>query len=248
MADHRVVVFGIPDDPEQLRDLIAELAEVDRVTAGQLVRNLPGVLPQILTRNAAAGLATEIRRLGLTATSIPMADAPDLSHARSTHHVRLSEQGFEVADAEDGAKSWPWSSVSLLSVGIVPSTAPPHSHPAPTLASGSSHRLWNEGIRVPARARPEALVVLNEDEHVYRIASDAMNYEYLAQRLSTSSSINFRQLVGDLVNYATDAWVTPSTHAFLDRSPMSHYEFRSRDDFRRYTEFQTLRSRKFGHR
>ncbi len=87
---------------------------------------------------------------------------------------------------------------------------------------------------------------MSGENTAYRLASDEMNFEYLQDRLNTSSSVNFRLFVKDLVDHSSDAWVTPSTRSFLDRSPMRHYEFASRDELRRYTEFQTLLSSQFG--
>lgn len=243
--DHRVVVFGTPDDPEQLHKLMMQLLDLDRVTAMQVIRALPGVIPQTLSQHTAADAAAEIRQLGLNAAAIPASDVPDLSHALQTHHLRITDETIATADSPEESPAWSWNEVAVISVGVVPSTAPGHYHSPPVLASGSSHHSWSDGLKTSAKHRPEAFVVLADGRVALRFASDEFNYEYLADRLSTSSGANFRQLVKDLVSHAGGAWVTPSTRAFLDRSPVPHYEFHSRDEFRRYTEFQTLLSSQF---
>ena len=87
-------------------------------------------------------------------------------------------------------------------------------------------------------------LVLSDGQSAPNMASDEMNYECLGGRLATTSTANFRLLMQDLVNAATEAWVTPSTLAFLEHIPVPQSEFRSHEDFRRYTEFQTLPGRR----
>ena len=241
-VSHRVVVFGVHDDPESLEQVLTSIPDMDRTSARKLVRSLPGIIPRLLPRNAAAAVADEIRRLGLNAAAIPSCEVPDLSHAEHTHHLRITDDLLEVIDVTDAQQSWPWNAVSVLSVGVVPSNAPAHHRPTSSLSQGSSHRSWNDGVTLPAKNRAEAFVVLSVDHPALTFASDAMNYECLGDRMTGSSSANFRQLIKGLMTRSPNAWVTPSTRAFLDRSPIRHYEFRTRDEFSRYTEFQTLLS------
>jgi len=152
---------------------------------------------------------------------------------------------LEVVDGRDRSHSWSAESIDLISVGIVPSTGPLRHRPAPAAAMGSSHRTWNDGSILAPKKRPEAIVVLHDDS-VLSLASDEMNYEYLAERLSNSSSANFMTLVKDLRQMAVDAWVTPSTRAFVEHAPVRHFEFRTRDEFQHYTQFQTLLEGQFG--
>ena len=92
----------------------------------------------------------------------------------------------------------------------MPSISPVRHRPAPAAAMGSSRRTWNDGSVLAPKKRPEAIVVLHDDS-VLSLASDEMNYEYLTERLSNSSSANFMTLVKDLRQMAVNAWVTPST-------------------------------------
>jgi hypothetical protein len=241
-ATHRVVVFDVQEDPEALERILTSMPGMDRTAARKLLHSLPGIIPRPMSRHAAAVVANSIRRLGLNSAAIPAGEIPDLCHAEHTHHLRITDELLEVIDIDGTQHSWPWQAVSVLSVGVVPSTAPARHRPAATLSQGSSHRSWNDGVTLPARSRAEAFLVLNADQPVFTFASDEMNYECLGSRMTGSSKSNFRQLIKDLMARSATAWVTPSTRAFLDRSPVRHYEFRTRDEFRRYTEFQTLLS------
>jgi len=243
--DHQVVVFAVPDDVESLESVLVKLPHMDAPTVHQIVHTLPGIVPGRLTRSKAAAAATQIRELGVHATAIPGSDIPVVSHAVPVHHVRVSQSALEVIDFRDQSRSWSADDIDVLSVGLIPSSATAHHRPPPAAAMGSSHRVWNEGAHIKAKKRPAALIVLH-DGTVLSLSSDAMNYEYLEDRLGTSSSVNFATMIRDLRQLAAGAWVTPSTRSFLDHAPRQHFEFRTEEDFQRYTQFQTLLKGQFG--
>jgi len=243
-ADFRIVVFSVPDDLKLLEQALMVLPDMDRATARLQTHLLPGILPHSYNQAIAIGVTDEIERVGGKATPVAACDVPDLVHAHPTHHVRVTVDALEAMDTTDKLQSCHWSALSVISVGILPSTSPSRFRPPSALSSGSSHRSWNEGIRITSKHRPEAFVVLSDGQPGLNMASDELNYEYLGDRLSTSSSANFRLLIQDLVSRAAGAWITPSTLAFLEHTAVPRSEFRSHEDFRRYTEFQTLLSRR----
>lgn len=243
-AELRIAVFSVPDDPEPLELAMMALPDMDRATAKFQSRLLPGIIPYSYAQQPAMSVTNAIQELGLNAAAIPVSEIPDLMHVHQTHHVRLTDDGLNATDTSDNFYLHPWNTISVISVGTVPSSAPSRFHAPPALSSGSSHRLWNEGARTSAKPRPEVYVILSNDQPGLLLASDEMNYEYLGDRLSTSSGANFRLMVVDLIGRAKDAWVTPSTLAFLEHSRIPKNEFRSREEFRRYTEFQCLLSQR----
>ena len=99
-------------------------------------------------------------------------------------------------------------------------------------------------MKIAAKRRPEAYIVLSDGQPTLNMASDEMNFEYLGDRLAQNSSANFMLLIRDLVCRATNALITPATVAFLEHTPVPRSEFRSHEEFRRYTEFQTVLSRR----
>ena len=241
-VSHRVVVFGVHDDSSTLEKVLASIPGGDRPSAKHLVRTLPGIIPRMFDRNGAAAIARDIRNLGLHAAALPATEVPDFSHSEKTHHLRAFDDSLEVMNMADEVTLWPWDAVTVISVGVVPTTVSARQRPSPALAQGTAHRRWNTGSTIAPKSRAEAFVVLTVDRPVLTFASDEMNYEFLGSRMTGSSSANFRKLIKDLISHAPGAWVTPSTRAFVDRSPIRHCEFRSHDDFRKYTEFQTLLS------
>jgi hypothetical protein len=58
---------------------------------------------------------------------------------------------------------------------------------------------------------------------VFRIDAELMNYEYLADRLSLSTTANFAQFVRDVHRFAIRLTLTPSAQAYVtERSAAPH--------------------------
>lgn len=243
-AGFRIVVFEVPEDVEPLELAMMQLPEMDRATARFQARMLPGIIAHSYTENTATAFVASIDGPGVRAAVVPASEVPHLAHAHMTHHVRLTDSFLEAIDSGDTVHSYDLSKILVISVGILPSTAPSGFRSSSTLASGSSHRIWNEGIKIPAKRRPEAFIVMSDCRVALNLASDELNYECLGGRLAATSTANFKLLIQDLVNASTEAWVTPSTLAFLEHTPVPQSEFRSHEEFRRYTEFQTLLGRR----
>lgn len=240
----RIAVFSVPDDLESLEKVLMDLPNMDRATARLQTRLLPGIVQGTYAQDVAVSTVKEIEHIAGTASVVPSNSVPDLNHVHATHHVNLTDIALETIDPSDRLQSWAWNTVSVISVGVLPSSAPSRSRSAPTLSSGSSHRSWNSGVKIAAKPRPEAYVVLSDGQATLNMASDEMNFEYLGDRLAKNSSANFMLLIRDLVRRATNASITPATIAFLEHTHLPRSDFRSHEEFRRYTEFQTLLSRR----
>ncbi len=243
-SDFRIAVFSVPDDLESLEKALMDLPNMDRATARLQTRLLPGIVQGKYAQDTAIATVKEIENIAGTASVVPANSVPDLNHVHATHHVNLTDMALEAMDTSDRLQSCAWNTVSVISVGVLPSSAPSRSRSASTLSNGSSHRSWNSGVKIAAKPRPEAYVVLSDGQVTLNMASDEMNFEYLGDRLAKNSSANFMLLIRDLVHRATNALITPATVAFLEHTPVPRSEFRSHEEFRRYTEFQTLLSQR----
>ncbi len=241
-SDCRITVFSVPDDLESLEQALMNLPNMDRATARLQTRLLPGIVHGSYARDAALATVKEIESIAGTASVVPVDSVPNLNHVHSTHHVDITDTALLAIDTSDRLQSCDWNIISVISVGVLPSSAPSRSRSASTLSSGSSHRSWNSGVKIAAKRRPEAYIVLSDGQATLNMASDEMNFEYLGDRLAQNSSANFMLFIRDLVRRATHAMITPSTVAFLEHTPVPRSEFRSHEEFRRYTEFQTVLS------
>ena len=237
-VEYRIAAFSIPGDMDSLEEILTELPEMDRLTALQTARSLPGVIPGCCSRELAEGVVERLAEAGLKAIAVPASEIPDLLHVQRPHRIRVSDEVLETTDARGRTQAWSWQDVAVISVGVVPSTAPSGFRSLPLVASGSTHRSWSSSIKVSPRHRPEVWIVLRNGQPAICIASDEVSYEYLGDRIAPSSAANFRLLVEDLIQHSAMAWPTPSTIAFTEHRPASHFNFRTCDDFRRYIELQ----------
>jgi hypothetical protein len=240
--EYRIAAFSVPGDMESLEQILTELPDMDRLTAAQTARSLPGIIPGCCSRELAEGIVERLAEAGLKAIAVPASQIPDLRHVQRPHRINVTDEAIETTDSRGRTQAWSWQDVAVLSVGVVPSTAPSGFRSMPLVASGSSHRSWNSSIKVNPRHRPEVWIVLRNAQHAICIASDEVSYEYLGDRIELSSAANFRLLVEDLIDHAKTAWLTPSTIAFSEHHPSSHFDFRTCDDFRRYIELQFVLS------
>lgn len=241
-SDFRIAVYSVPEDLDSLEKVLMNLPNMDRATARLQTRLLPGIVQGTYTQEAGLATVKGIEDIAGTASVVRADVIPDLNHVHSTHHVHITDTALQAIDTSDRLQSCDWNAVSVISVGVLPSSAPSRSHSASTLSSGSSHRSWNSAVKIAAKRRPEAYIVLSDGQTTLNMASDEMNFEYLGDRLAPNSNANFLLLIRDLVRRATNALVTPSTVAFLEHTPVPRSEFRSHEEFRRYTEFQTVLS------
>lgn len=241
-VEYRIAAFSVPGDLESLEQILMELPEMDRLTALQTARSLPGIIPGSCSRELAEGVVQRLAEAGLKAIAVPAREIPDLLHVQRPHRVHISDDVLETTDSRGRTQAWPWQEVAVISVGVVPSTAPSGFRAVPLVASGSSHRSWNSSIKLNPRHRPEVWVVLRNGQPAICVASDEVSYEYLGDRIASSSAANFRLLVEDLIQHSQSVWLTPSTLAFVDHHPTAHFSFRTCDDFRRYIELQFVLS------
>ncbi len=238
---HQVVVFGVPDDPHELRDVLSRELGLSHTDAQIQVHNLPGVLPDVLPTHESAKLAQAIRELGVNATAIPADQVPELSKFTTIHHLCCDQGGLEIIDLRDEIKTTvAWRDVVLLSVGIVPHRYQHRAGPVPTVATSLATSHSGEHATPVQRGSLELLVIASHPLRAFRIDHAEFNYEYLGDRMSSSGTVNFRWLIQDLVNRAASANVTPATRSFLEHGLARHYEFSSFDELRRYTIFHLI--------
>ena len=240
----QVLAFSVPDDRQQLVETLQTELNIVHADASVMARTLPGLVGRSLSQSVAVRLAEALRNLGVSATIIDETDIPDLSHPRQTHHLKCTSGGLVLVDTNGVEEEpVPWSRVSVISVGNLPADDPAHYHAAPLASMSTRSRLTGAATESESADMSTAAVVLTDPDMMICFEHREMNYEYLAARKTTSSLSNFAAVVRDLMHFAPDAWVTPATHTFIDRGLTRHYQFRSPEEFTRYTAFQYLLSR-----
>ncbi|QDU35897.1 hypothetical protein Mal4_01790 [Maioricimonas rarisocia] len=243
---YRVAVFAPADDPAELRDVLIRVLGLNAVDAQIHVRAVPGLLPDRMSHEKGAELVQAIGDLGLTAEVIREDDLPVLDEDRQVHHLRLVDEGLQTLGLSGEVEATiSWDQLDMLSIGYVPLDEPEHRYITDTTAvihsapTGMAHRSLDV-----VKSGPEAWIVYGDSEHGFRIDHQEMNYEYMGERMSTSATANFRQLVDDLLARAPGLFLTPATRAYVEHGFRRHYEFDSSEELRQYTMFQLLLRRR----
>lgn len=231
----RVVVFGRPDDFQEVADLLSRSCGLNHIDALQHARAAPGLLPDALPRPVAERLVMSLGELGLSATAVPQSAVPDLEAAQHIHHVRCSDIGLQALDLRgDVAETIRWIELKLLSIGTVPEESVRRFDPEGPLLFNSAPAMSARGHPFPMAEGPEAWLIA-EPCRVLRIDHLQMNYEYLGAQKSHSAAVNFRRFIEDVLRHAPHLHRTPATRAWLENLPAERFRFNTPAELERDT-------------
>jgi hypothetical protein len=237
---YRLVIFDQPEDPPAVRDLLCSVSGIHPTDAMQWVARTPGVWPQPLAEGEVRELLDGLFNLGVAAEAWRIDVIPNLSPPRTIHIGACLPDGFRAGGLHGEPTHWvPWDKVELISAGRIMledefrDVSPPAWVAA--VATGLNALLRRpqaiarrqRAMRIPHDPVGEVIIVRREPRLAFRIVANKMNYAYLGDRLQTSATENFRTLVGDLCQHSSEAYITQSTQAFLDRGKPENYEFAS---------------------
>ena len=214
-AGFRLGVCSLPHDLDAAATLLAHVVGLNPIDAKTRLRHVPGVWPDKLTRQAAETAARGLEALEMTVVAVPEGDVPDLHPGQLVHHVRCTDAGFVVVPI-NGEPEPPidWSRLAQLSVANV----------AGLKQEGSGNVPDGVFRRAPgiASSRPatddhglEMWLLCESPFQAFRVNAEAMNYEYLGERRTTSSAENFANLVLDIRKNAPQLTLTESAEAYL---------------------------------
>ena len=179
---HRVVVFGVPDDPHDLRDLLINHLGMNPIDAQIQVHSLPGVLSTQLHTDDAAKLAAAIRELGANAMAIPDAEVPNLDHLQIVHHVRCLAEGLELVNERNNRDALiGWDDIVLISIGVVPQRTRQHTDPSHMSFVKASPYNRDDDTDFSLLSGPEALVVASNSRWGYAVSRTLENVQKSSQ-------------------------------------------------------------------
>jgi hypothetical protein len=240
-GDYRVAVFATPWDRDELGKLLERQLQLHPTDANIHAHSVPGLLPDRLPREAAETLASAIGSLGLTCHVFHQKEIPDLDDAVAVHHARCTDAGFEVFDYKgESERVVPWADFELLSIGDVPGEASHHFQFPVIRALHAAPTPTMPPITTPDSTGPEAWLSASGSAGLFRIEHEQMNYESLGDRKTMSAACNFRTFISEVAARIPQAYLPPSTRAYLEHGFVRHFLFHSREEFRRYTQFHIL--------
>lgn len=251
--DYRLVIFAEPDDSRAVRDLLCGVTGIHPTDAMQWVARIPGIWPRPLAEGETRELLDGLFELGVPAEAWRVDLLPNLSPPRTIHEAACLPGGLRITGLRGEPTHWlPWDTVELVSAGLIAAedeyraVAPPgwvhavstglnallRRRPLPTRKS--------RALRIPRDAAGEVLIVRRDPRIAFRIVEDKMNYAYLGDRLRPSARENFPLLLTDLSARATQAYVTPPTHALLGGGNPDDAEFPSSQALLDYSTHRLL--------
>lgn len=242
----RIAVFGHVTDPDEVSALLSQTLSLNRVDAKIRTRHIPGLLPDRMEPWRAFSLVEVLFEHGLTAAVFSESEIPSLEHPVVVHHAVCQEIGFEVRGLTGADVALiRWDDLELISVGEIPQEPPHHSKTGPLVVVSAASHGEDEHVDATVAHGPELWLIARRPERVFRVDYRTMNYEYLGPRMASSATANFRQLVDDIVNRAPQAWLTPSTHSWLQHDSQFKFAFPSSQALRDTTLTHLLMHRDF---
>ena len=198
----RVLILSVPEDPADLTPVLMDHLGVNKVDARILQNNLPGLIPQPLTKEHVGALCDDLHRVGGYGVSLPADEIPDLSQPAHLHRAACTSEGLEVYNLQGEVESViPPQDLELLSIGALPTQKAHHEVENQTLLHTSSGPRTTQ-IDLPSMMGAEAFLIAENPFRVYLINHNEMNYEYLGDRKATSATANFRLFIDDLIAMA----------------------------------------------
>ena len=238
---YRLVVFDTIDEPQDVRDLFCRVAGVHPTDAAQWVARVPGVWPHPLPEDQTRALLDGLYELGVAAEAWRSDTFPELNPVRSIHSAACLPEGFRVQGLRGEPTHWvPWDRIELVSAGRIDAddefrAVSPPSWPS-AVATGLRALALRRPVpssrharaqRIPRDPLGEVVIIRRDPRIAFRVVENQMNYAYLGDRLKPSAAENFPLFVADLCARADDAYITPSTRAFLKGEEPSEYTFSS---------------------
>lgn len=166
--------------------------------------------------------------LGVRAAAVPTDRLPPSPQIFTVHNADVEADGLAVqTDLAGKMRKMPWDQILALSVARrSQSTGMTGMNSPPPAAGGVGMGLGGMGMPT-VRRRPtqmkqqldtgDVLAVMPAGAPVeIHFRADAFNYDYLAERLTTSSDKNFRLLASDLLAGASGARLSPAIRALVD--------------------------------
>ena len=238
---YRVAIFSRSSDPDAIAGALVGSLGLNRIDAKIHAAQVPGVLPDRLTREQAESLVAAIKATGVTAIAVAQSDIPQLNHPETIHHAACLDDGLEIIGLSGSRSGFvAWDDLEFLSVGHVPLESAHHYASESNVVVRSSPHTFEEQSEGIAVSGPVCWIIARNPQRVFFINHSRMNYDYLGDRKSSSATANFHEFLTDLARLATTAYLTPATHAILDRGSASDYLFKDSEQFKQATVLQFL--------
>jgi hypothetical protein len=229
---YRLVVFDsldIETEAPAVRDLFCKVTGMHPTDAMLWVAKVPGLWPKPLPEDQTRQLLDGLYDLGVAAEAWLVEKLPEIGTPRNVHEAACLSEGLRIMGLRGEPTHWvPWPKVELICAGRIEAedeyrAVSPPKWPSAVITGIRALALRKpdprfrraRAVRVPRDPVGEVIIIRKDPRLAFRVAENQMNYAYLGEKLSPSAAVNFPHFVADLVARADDAFITPSTRAFL---------------------------------
>lgn len=238
---YRLAVFSRCDDRSEMAETLADALGLNRIDARVHASRLPGVLSVKLSCERANAAAAAVRKLGIAAAAVAQSDVLNLDHPIVIHHTACLDEGLEVLGLRGGRSAFvPWSDLEFISVGHVPlETAHHYISESMVVVHSAPHSVVEEAEGL-VLSGPVCWLIARNPQRIFFINHLRMNYDYLGKRKAGSASVNFGEFLKDVVRFAENAFLTPSTRAVMNHGSATDYSFSDPERLEQTTLLQYL--------
>lgn len=250
---YRLVLFGAPEDPVAVRDLLCKVTGIHPTDAMRWVARSPGIWPRPLSESEVRQLLDGLYELEVPAEARRVDLVPNLSPPRTIHKAACLPEGFRVDGLRGEPTHYvPWDKIELIAAGMVQAEDEFKDVSPPTWVTAVSTGLnallrrpqiiarKQRAIRIPHEPVGEVIIVRRDPQVAFRIVANQMNYAYLGKRIWPSAVENFPILLNDLKENATEAFITNTTESFLGAGDPEDHMFESTQDLLEYATHRLL--------
>lgn len=236
-----LVVYDAVRDPHVLAELLVDVLGLMPTDALIHARHAPGVLPDRIEPALADQLIERLKANGVGAAAVDPTELIDFHHPHVVHHVHLLKEGIEILTERGTADGLvPWDRIAVISAGQVPLESAQRYDWNDEHLFATARRSHHEPHRAKLPPVMELWLIDGNDPRPFRIDQTRMNYETLGAGKVDSAAENFGVLLRRIVERAAQAYVTPSTRAYLDRASALKYTFTSTEELQHVTQWQAL--------
>jgi hypothetical protein len=238
---YRLVIFDGISDPQEIREGVCRATGLNATDAVQWLARAPGTWPQPLDETQARAMLDALYEARIAAEAWRIDQFPELSPVRTIHRVACLDEGLRIEGLRGEPTHWaPWDRIELICAGRItgadefrqahsarwPSTVVSGIRALALMKPRPSRRL-SRADRVTRDPIGEVVIVRRDPRVAFRAVENQLNYAYLGARLRSSAAENFPVFVSDLCVRAAAAFITPSTHALLEKREHGDPDFSS---------------------
>lgn len=216
-ARYRLAIASDNVDQNAALPILQRTLGLNAIDARTRLNHVPAVWIEEFDQGVAQSAAAQLQELGIEAAAVPADKIPDLRQVRTLHRVACIASGLVIDSlTNETDQTIPWSRVGLLSIADIVDVHGRTEGRLPDMFYRHDPGITDQKA-LPGDHGLELWILCDPPFEAFRIVADMMNYEYLQERRTSSSSDNFQSFVCDILEHGSNVLLTGSARDFLNR-------------------------------